>query len=137
MEATEPVSMDETMEILDDQNYALESTSPDDGRLTQAKGVPSLAMPVGSRAESAIVDSLSSSSYAEDWLKSLDKSGEYDQAINQGKLRLWAVRQVSGSNHGCGLPEALGVPAYGLGALSAGRGSWFTKISGNHGREVT
>ena len=78
MEATEPVSMDETMEILDDQNYALESTSPDDGRLTQAKGVPSLALPVGSRAESAIVDSLSSSSFEEDWLKSVQ--------INQGKL---------------------------------------------------
>ena len=78
MEATESVSMDETIDILDDQNYASEPTSPDDGRLAQAKTVPSLAMPVGSRAESAIVDKLSSSSFAEDWLKSVQ--------VNQGKL---------------------------------------------------
>ena len=69
METTEPVSMDETMESPAGQNDALGSTSPDDGGLKQAEGVPSQALPVGSRAESAIVDGMSSSAYAEDWLK--------------------------------------------------------------------
>ena len=123
MEATEPVSMDETMEILDDQNYALESTSPDDGRLTQAKGVPSLAMPVGSRAESVNVDSLSSSSYAEDWLKIAQINQEnmigaasyFDGMADNMDAALIGAASLKGLQDqimGAALPEALGVSGY-------------------------
>ena len=123
MEATEPVSMDETMEILDDQNYALESTSPDEGLLTQAKGLPSLVLPVGSRAESAIVDSLSSSSFAEDWLKSVQVSqGKLNGAasyfdgmaasMDAALVGAASLKGLQDQIMGAALPETLGVSGY-------------------------
>ena len=76
MESNESVAMDKTIESLDDQNYALGSVLPDDGWSPFGIAVPDLAMPVAIGVEGAIVDSLFSASYAEDWLKSIQITQE-------------------------------------------------------------
>ena len=115
--------MDENSEMLDDQNCALSSTSSDDERLAQDQSGPSLAVPVGSRVNRAIVDNLSSSSNAEDWLKiaqinqenMIGTAGHFDgmaDNMDAGQIGAASLKGLQDQIMGAALPEALRVSGY-------------------------
>lgn len=76
MESTEPVVQGEPMELPDDKNHVVTPALPDKGWLASNRSVRDLVMPVGLDVESAVIDSLSSVSFAEDWLTGFSRNQE-------------------------------------------------------------